>query len=213
MFNFARIDTLGYVVVMRDVEIGELRREELAAAGTLLGRAYRDNPFMVAFIGDNADDRFRAMELIHGTRVSALAPPAIVARRNGELIGVCGADAPGEPPLPPEAMQQMMIGLSALGPHVLPNMQVVLAEFGKRAPAERHWHLGPVGVQVDAQGAGIGSLMMEAFCARMDAEGGLAFLETDLPQNVRLYERFGFETTEEAEVLGARGWFMLRRPT
>jgi len=197
---------------MPDIEIGELRRDERAAAGALLGRAYRDNPFMVAFIGDNADDRLTAMELIHGTRVSALAPPAIVARRNGDLVGVCGADAPGEPPLPPESMQQMMLKLSGLGSHILPNMQVVLTEFGSRAPAERHWHLGPVGVQADAQGSGIGSLMMTEFCARMDVEGDLAFLETDLPQNVRLYEKFGFETIDESTVLGAAAWFMTRRP-
>jgi len=197
---------------MPDIEIGDLRRDELAGAGALLGRAYRDNPFMFAFIGDNADDRFTAMELIHGTRVSALAPPAIVARRNGDLVGVCGFDAPGAPPLPPEAMQQMMVTLSGLGPHVLPNMQVVLTEFGRRAPAERHWHLGPVGVRIDAQGAGIGSQMMTEFCARMDAEGDLAFLETDLPQNVRLYEKFGFETIDEGTVLGAPAWFMTRRP-
>jgi ribosomal protein S18 acetylase RimI-like enzyme len=167
---------------------------------------------MVAFLGENADDRLTAMELIHGTRVSALTPPAIVARRGGALVGVCGFDAPGAPPLPPEAMQQMMVTLSSLGPHVLPNMQVVLAEFTRRAPAERHWHLGPVGVLVDAQGEGIGSLMMKEYCARMDAEGDLAFLETDLPQNVRLYEKFGFETTEETTVLGAAAWFMARRP-
>jgi ribosomal protein S18 acetylase RimI-like enzyme len=91
-------------------------------------------------------------------------------------------------------------------------MQVVLTEFGSRAPAERHWHLGPVAVHIDAQGAGIGTLMMKEFCARMDAEGDVAFLETDLPENVRLYEKFGFETTEETTVLGAAAWFMLRRP-
>ena len=196
---------------MSDIEIGELRRDEIPAAGALLGRAYRDNPFMVAFIGDNPDHRFQAMELIHGTRVSTLAPLAIVARRDGKLVGVCGFDAPGAP-LPPEAMQEMMVKLSGLGPHILPNMQIALGEFGKRAPGERHWHLGPVGVHIDAQGAGIGSLMMREFCARIDAEGDVVFLETDLSQNVRLYERFGFETIEETTVLGAPAWFMLRRP-
>jgi len=120
---------------MSDIDIGELRRDEIPAAGALLGRAYRDNPFMVA-----------------------------------------------------------------------------LSEFAKRAPAESHWHLGPVGVHIDAQGAGIGSLMIKEFCARIDAEGDLVFLETDLPQNVRLYERFGFETIEETNVIGAPAWFMLRRP-
>ncbi len=195
---------------MSEIEIGELRADEITAAGALLGRAYRDNPFMVAFIGENADDRLAAMECIHGTRVSALDPPAIVARRDGGLIGVCGADAPGASRVPPESWLRMLQVVAGIGPNILPNMQVALAEFGRRAPAEPHWHLGPVGVHIDAQGQGIGSLMMKEFCARMDAAGDLAFLETDVPQNVRLYERFGFETTAEAEVLGAHGWFMLR---
>jgi ribosomal protein S18 acetylase RimI-like enzyme len=197
---------------MTDIEIGELRRDELPAAGALLGRAYRDNPFMFAFLGDDPDHRLRGMECIHGTRVSALNPPAIVARRDGELVGVCGFDAPGGSEMPPEDLQRMLVTLSGLGSDVLTKMQTVLAEFSKRAPAERHWHLGPVGVHIDAQGQGIGSLMMNEFCARMDTEGDLAFLETDLPDNVRLYERYGFVTVEELPVLGVPGWFMLRRP-
>jgi hypothetical protein len=40
----------------------------------------------------------------------------------------------------------------------------------------------------------------------------LAYLETDRPENVRLYEKFGFVTTSEALVLGTPNWFMQRRP-
>ena len=178
---------------MSDIEIGELRADEVPAAGALLGRAYRDNPFMVASIGDDPDDRAMAMEIIHGARVSFLDPPAIVARRSGELVGVCGFDSPDAGARSPEFLQEMVLKVISIGPHIMPNMQVVLTEFAKRTPVERHWHLGPVGVHVDAQGEGIGSLMMTQFCARMDSLGDLAFLETDLPENVRLYERFGFE--------------------
>ena len=42
--------------------------------------------------------------------------------------------------------------------------------------------------------------------------GDVAYLETDKPENVSFYQRFGFEVTEEAQVLGIPNWFMLRRP-
>ena len=85
------------------------------------------------------------------------------------------------------------------------------AEWEKREPEERHWHLGPLAVEPGLQGMGIGSEMVERFCAKMDAAGDTAYLETDRRENVRLFERFGFEALEEAPVLGVPNWFMLRR--
>ena len=52
---------------------------------------------------------------------------------------------------------------------------------------------------------------MQAFCAKMDAAGEVAYLETDKDVNVRFYERFGFEVVNQEEVLGVTNWFMIRR--
>jgi ribosomal protein S18 acetylase RimI-like enzyme len=46
----------------------------------------------------------------------------------------------------------------------------------------------------------------------MDAAGEDAYLETDKPENVRFYERFGFEVVGEQEVIGVPNWYMARRP-
>ena len=54
--------------------------------------------------------------------------------------------------------------------------------------------------------------MMNVFCDRADRDGVLAYLETDKPENVRFYEKFGFETTGEAPVIGVPNWFMRRSP-
>jgi hypothetical protein len=54
-------------------------------------------------------------------------------------------------------------------------------------------------------------MMMSVFCARMDAAGEAAYLETDKEINVHFYERFGFRTTAEESVLGTPNWFMTRR--
>ena len=57
----------------------------------------------------------------------------------------------------------------------------------------------------------MGSLLMRVFCTRMDALGEDAYLETDKPEDVPFYERFGFEVVGEGEVLGVTNLFMLRR--
>jgi predicted N-acetyltransferase YhbS len=75
-----------------------------------------------------------------------------------------------------------------------------------------HSHLGPLAVDTHLQGQGIGSRIMEEYCRRLDATGVLGYLETDKPENVPFYERFGYATVEHADVLGVPNWFMRRAP-
>jgi GNAT superfamily N-acetyltransferase len=82
--------------------------------------------------------------------------------------------------------------------------------MGEARPREPHWHLGPVGVDRPLQGRGVGGALLRAFCARMDAEGSASYLETDKPENVSIYEHFGFRTIAEDRVLGITNWFMMR---
>lgn len=77
-------------------------------------------------------------------------------------------------------------------------------------PRERHQHVELVVVEAGLQGMGIGSRMMEELCREMDALPDMAHLETDTEADVRFYERYGFEVTGEARVLGARNWYMQR---
>jgi GNAT superfamily N-acetyltransferase len=197
---------------MPDIETGELRRDELPAAATLVARAYRDNPWMVALIGDDPDVRERVLVTAQGFRLSPLNPPAVVARRNGELVGVCGADPPGGAPRSSDDFAELVKVANEAGPGVIPRLQEMMAEFGKRAPTEPHWHLGPVAVEVSGQKQGTGSRLLSRFCELLDERGDLAYLETERPEFVRVYERFGWGVIEEAKVLGVPGWFMIRRP-
>jgi predicted N-acetyltransferase YhbS len=95
----------------------------------------------------------------------------------------------------------------------LPKAMTWVAAWSKRDPLEPHVHLGPIGVTPELQGHGIGSQMLSVYCEELDVAGNSGYLETDKPENVRLYERFGFEVQDEAELLGVRDWFMWRAPT
>jgi hypothetical protein len=55
--------------------------------------------------------------------------------------------------------------------------------------------------------------MLAVYCDRLDEAGDAGYLETDKLENVRLYERFGFEVRSHAFLLGVGNWFMWREPT
>lgn len=63
--------------------------------------------------------------------------------------------------------------------------------------SEPHWYLPLIAADPARQGQGLGTALMEAAIARIDADGRPAYLESSNPRNIPLYERFGFETIGE----------------
>jgi ribosomal protein S18 acetylase RimI-like enzyme len=67
----------------------------------------------------------------------------------------------------------------------------------KHHPMDRpHAYLWFLGVRPEAQGLGVGSRMLAAGLAQVDAQSRPAFLESSNEANVPLYRRFGFEVTQ-----------------
>jgi hypothetical protein len=63
--------------------------------------------------------------------------------------------------------------------------------LGRRNPRAPHCHFGPVAVDAHLQGHAIGGQILAAFAGRTDAARQAAYLETDKPENVCFYQRFG----------------------
>jgi ribosomal protein S18 acetylase RimI-like enzyme len=101
----------------------------------------------------------------------------------------------------------------ALGPRSAASVGRWVSVWAARDPDEPHSHLGPLAVDAHLQGQGIGTMILRSYCERLDSSGELAYLETDKPENVRLYERHGFEVVGEAPVIGVSNWFMRREPS
>jgi ribosomal protein S18 acetylase RimI-like enzyme len=80
-------------------------------------------------------------------------------------------------------------------------------------PAQPHWYLYMLGVEPRAHGRGFGGALLRHLSERADRDGVPAHLETDRPENVGLYQRFGYVVTEMAQVRGFSSlpmWRMLR---
>lgn len=213
-----------------DVELSRLHPGEIPLAAGLAARGMRDNPISVALFGDDPVRRARALEPLFYWVLSSMAAPSLVARRRGVLAGIAALAPPdrcffrqaaarervvhvGQRRIGvtvPSVPRVVLLRLLAFGPGAL----VRLSQWGevgmKHDPAEPHHHVELVVVEPALRGKGIGGIMMRELCREMDEARGVGHLETDKDENVRFYERFGFEVADQAIVFGMRSWYMRR---
>jgi len=66
-------------------------------------------------------------------------------------------------------------------------------------------------VRPDYQGQGIAKALLQKGLAEIKAEGGVCALATQSKENVRYYERLGFETLSKAQIYdNIYTWTMLK---
>jgi len=195
-----------------DVLVRQLRSEEIGDAAALLSRGMRDNPIHERVFGADPEHRELALLRLFTVLLGQDQHKGTVlgAFSSETMVGVCAVVPPGRcQPL----LRERIGYLKALARDNLTSLFAALrwsSGWARHDPAAPHWHLGPVGVERDLQGKGIGSALLAAFGDLVDANHGLAYLETDKSINVPFYRRFGFEVTTESPILGVPCWFMVR---
>jgi predicted N-acetyltransferase YhbS len=196
---------------MADLRIVPLEAAMFEAAATMLGRAFVDNPIHVAAFGPGELEKnvafFRvAMRAFRGSKLVAIDAASDVAgvihwvRTPGCRFGTM------------DKLRMLPPLLQALGSRSAARAGTWLGAWAEQHPREPHSHLGPIGVAPERQGQGVGSRLMEAYCSDADTHGDAGYLETDRPENVKFYAKFGFTVRREAMVLELPNWFMWREP-
>jgi ribosomal protein S18 acetylase RimI-like enzyme len=177
------------------------------------GRALCDDPLVVFLHGDDVVARLRASYDMFVGSLLAMTEPALAAFLGAHPVAIVAASPPDScfmGRLDPEMRKAPDGPLGAPGSP--DRMRRAMANWCEHHTDERHWHVGPVAVEPQLQGHGIGSLVMQQLCDRMDAEGEIAWLETEKPENVVFYRRLGFEVMSESDVYTLHTWFMQRPP-
>jgi hypothetical protein len=191
--------------------IDALPVERTADAIAVLSRGMRDNPNNVAAFGGDSAHRQRCLQRMFGAffRVMRNQEP-LCARGEETIVGVTGVAPPGH--CRPSAIKRLRIAPSILasGPRHAPRVLRWTSTWEALDPETAHVHLGPLAVEPDLQGRGIGSLILSEHCRTLDEQRLAGYLETDKRENVRLYERFGYRVIAEASVIGVPNWFMFR---
>ena len=151
------------------LEIRALDESRVEEAVDVVARGMRDNPLHVAAYGEDPERRLRKVHrfVSAGFAVKDFSSHTLVARRaDGAIVGVGGMLPPGDclPTLGEKV--RMMPRLLSNGPRTVGRVMRWLGVWDKHHPKERHWHLGPLAVDAHLQGTGVGSKLMQAFCAQ-----------------------------------------------
>jgi ribosomal protein S18 acetylase RimI-like enzyme len=201
---------------MTGLEIVRMRRGQFAAAREMLTRAFLDHPLM-KYANAELERRRRGVATLYG----AIMRDAL---RHGEvyvsagLEGACCWLPPGVglPTFAREARSGMLglpLSFGWAGFQRLVNFDHVQRRLHERYAIGPHWFLATIGVDPAHQGRGIGSALMAPTLARADEQRTSCYLETHTADNVRLYERHGFQVMGHIENLATVPlWVMLRPP-
>lgn len=194
------------------LSVRALGRGDIDATAALLGRGMADNPVhRPVYGGDDALRQRRHAQLMRTRLTGAPALRIEGVEQGGELVGVAASSLPGLCQPSVTARMRLLGRAMTFGPATASRLLVWKRAWARHDPGEPHVHLGPVSVDRHLRGRGIGSLLMLRHAAALDAAGAVGFLETDRPEAVGFYERFGYVVVGQDHVLGVPCWFM-RRP-
>ena len=89
----------------------------------------------------------------------------------------------------------------------------LFAQMGEIHPTTDHWYLPLTGVDLIAQGRGLGSALLRHALATCDSDGLPAYLEATNPRCRDLYARHGFNVIQTIQAgTSPPIWAMLREP-
>lgn len=194
-------------------KLREMTKEDIPQALEALGKAFVTNPNTIATIGSKPASE-RGMEIAFAGIFKYLPGQVFIAELDGKIVGAMRiVEWPGCQMSLFQSLKMLPSMLGAIwGLGQLMRGIKLLNAWKKHDPKKPHWHLDPLGVTPELQGKGIGSQMMEFYCKIIDRKGMAAYHETDRPENVPFYERFGFKVVAEETINGVKNWYMWRSP-
>jgi len=198
-------------------DIRQIGLDQFASAKAVLGRAFFDYNLIV-YAAPNDKRRAPATTLLYGAMLwDCLVRGEVYATADHSGVAAWLSPGTGLPSFLQQSRAGMlwlpwMFGLRGFM-RLLAYDEVARRLHHQYAP-EPHWYLAIVAVDPDRQGRGIGSRLMAPMLAQADTQRMSCWLDTHQEQNVRLYERHGFEVAERVTIPGhpIPVYGMLRRP-
>jgi len=196
------------------IVVRALRPEDREAAIEVLAASFQGFGPLDQLVGDGANAQDRRRSMFEMTFKNLAKQNVIVAERDGRIDGVLtDADRPVCIPGARDSLAAVRIA----GPRLL----TLIRDFrkvGKAHPRTPHRHLPVLGVRPEAQGLGIGGLLMDEYVRRCDEAGFEGYLETvrwadpSRRAQERLYERHGFVVAEVVPMTDDWSMVSMKRP-
>ena len=189
---------------MCSFQISFMEKRDIQESASVLSVAMLDNPLHDAVFQGKGEKERIEIEKMFSNLLIELPGIVFLAKDKQNIIGVmrmksCEGSKATNNPI--DSKDENDIGL---------RKSIWHTEWARHDPLSQHWHLGPIGVLPSYRRMGIGSQLMERFCKEVDNCSAKAYLETDLDENVRFYEKFGFVVVSKSDIFQVNNRYMVR---
>jgi ribosomal protein S18 acetylase RimI-like enzyme len=183
---------------------------DIAAIATTLAAAFQDDPALVWILRDPSKRKAKLQRFFRVAIREDLAAGLVLHSPGFEVVTLWRA--PGRHKEEPLGSFRTLLTFASIFGLSLTRGSTVGGLMAKNHPTMRHWYLRYLGVHPDHQGKGWGGIAIRDGMVRADSDGLPIWLETCKPNNVSLYQRFGFVITEEWDVpnSGLHFWGMTK---
>lgn len=169
---------------------------ELPALASVLARAFFDDPVFSWMLPDELR-RLEIEERMFGVFLRELFFDQGETYTTDGVAGAAVWELPGQWKVGALEQLKLLPSMVRVFGRRLPRAMRAMNALESNHPQRPHYYLPFLGVAPEWQGRGIGAALMRPILSRCDGERVPAFLEASSPRNRTLYERHGFEVTEE----------------
>ena len=186
---------------------------DVEALGTVLARAFEDDPVLQWLIPPGAPRRMERLARMFAITVRERYLRHDEVWTTPDLAGAALWSPPGAWKLTLGQILRTSPAMASILRTRLPLGLQGLTLVDRHHPHEPHYYLGVLGADPARQRGGVGTALLEPVLRRCDEEGIGAYLESSKPDNVPYYRRFGFEVRQELTLpKGPPTWLMWREP-
>jgi GNAT superfamily N-acetyltransferase len=192
-------------------DLREATAEDAHRLKTVLAEAFFEDP-VIGWLMPDARKRRARLRRFFGIELRHMALPRGCVWTTSELTGVALVMPPGAWRVPPHAT---LLEGGAFGVHLgrAARLGAAMERRHAREVRKPHYYVRDIGVLPDMQGKGLGSALTRPTLDLCDREGLPAYLEASSERSAALYERLGFQLTDELRVGGSPPLrLMLRLP-
>jgi len=172
------------------------RRDETGRMAAALGEAFYGDPATAWVVPDDALRR-ELLERAFKLFLDRIWIEQDECYTTEQGVGAAVWELPGQWKLGVGAQLRLLPRLALTYRRHTPRLVQAINALESNHPPEEHYYLAFVGVMPEWQGRGLGAAVLKPVLDRCDSERMPAYLEASAPRNRGLYERLGFEVTEE----------------
>jgi ribosomal protein S18 acetylase RimI-like enzyme len=187
--------------------------DEIPGLASILARAFYDDPVFSWLLPDEGR-RLATQERLFSLLLRRLMFRQGESYTTDGLAGTAIWESPGQWKVGALEQLSLLPAMVRILGRRTPRVVHALTMLEFRPPEAPHFYLPFLGVAPEWQGRGIGSALLRPVLGRCEDEGLGAYLEASSSGNRALYERHGFEVTDELKVTGDAPpwWCMWREP-